>query len=218
MPKDKDLKRRIRARMEKTAESYTAARAQILRRQLSPLPDDYAALAGQSDETMKARTGRTWPDWVRDLDEIGATEMSHREIARWVHDRTGLDWWSQAVTVGYERIRGLRDVGQRRDGTYEGSKSRTISASADAVFDAFTDDGIRRRWLDEGLTVRSAKRPKSARITWPDGTDVTAWITPKGPARTSVAVTHAKLPSREAMADSRAFWHDRLGALKELLE
>ena len=29
MPKDKDLKRLIRGRMEKTGESYTAARAQL---------------------------------------------------------------------------------------------------------------------------------------------------------------------------------------------
>ena len=32
MPRDKDLKRLVRARMTKTGESYTAARAQITRK------------------------------------------------------------------------------------------------------------------------------------------------------------------------------------------
>ena len=36
-------------------------------------------------------------------------------------------WWAQTVTVGYERIKGLRAVGQRRDGTFEANKSRTFA-------------------------------------------------------------------------------------------
>lgn len=44
MPKQKDLKRVIRSRMQKTGESYTAARAQLLRKR-EPATD-YAAKAG----------------------------------------------------------------------------------------------------------------------------------------------------------------------------
>ncbi len=44
MPKNRDLKRLIRARMEKTGESYTAARSHLLSKDL-PLPTDYAKLA-----------------------------------------------------------------------------------------------------------------------------------------------------------------------------
>ena len=45
MPKDKDLKRLARRRMEKTGESYAAARAQLLKKK-NPMPRDYAKLAG----------------------------------------------------------------------------------------------------------------------------------------------------------------------------
>jgi len=41
-----------------------------------PLPDDYATIAGMSDEAVSAKTGRTWPEWVAVLDGIGAIVSS----------------------------------------------------------------------------------------------------------------------------------------------
>jgi hypothetical protein len=70
MPRNKDLKRLIRSRMDKTGEAYTAARAQLLRRAKPVSPHtaagspDYATLAGKSDATVKAKTGCTWARWV----------------------------------------------------------------------------------------------------------------------------------------------------------
>ena len=129
MPRDKDLKRLVRARMQKTGEAYTTARAQLLAkptaithrdesRALAPTPAiDYAKLAGMSDAVVKEKTGCTWDRWVEALDSHGAAEMPHREIADLVHKKYKVgDWWSQMVTVGYERIKGLRARGQRRDG------------------------------------------------------------------------------------------------------
>jgi uncharacterized protein YndB with AHSA1/START domain len=247
MTKDKDLKRRVRARMQKTGESYTAARAQLVRRRppaerpseqpsdqpadaartppqepeappSSPLPVDYEAIAGQSDATLAAKTGRTWPEWVHALDAVGAAGMEHGAIARWVHEQTGLGWWSQSVTVGYERLRGLRDVGQRRGGGYEAGKSRTLPVPAAAVFDAFADDALRRRWLDDELTVRKATPHKSLRITWSDGSNVEVYVTAKGAAKTTVTVQHGKLPSKQAVDDAKRFWAERFDALMRLLD
>ena len=90
MTVDKDRKRVIRARMQKTGESYTAARAQILAISISkktnaaPAPAaavpaapaiDYAALAGMSDDKVSAKTGRTWREWTRLLDGDGAAAL-----------------------------------------------------------------------------------------------------------------------------------------------
>ena len=217
MTSDKDRKRRVRARMQKTGESYTAARSQLLRTRPAPIPKDYAERAGMSDDAVKAKTGRTWREWVRTLDDIGAKDMEHRDVAKWVRDETGLDWWSQMVTVGYERIRGLRAMGQRRGGSFEASKSKTLSASATDVFRAFVDEKRRRQWLDVELVVRKASPPKSVRITWTDGTNVEVWITPKGDARAVVAIAHGKLASQAAAAGAKAFWGERLEALAALL-
>ena len=66
-------------------------------------------------------------------------------------------WWAQTVTVGYERIKGLRAVNQRRDGTFEANKSRTFAVPVSRLFDAFHDPRVRARWLpDVKLTVRTA--------------------------------------------------------------
>ncbi len=81
-------------------------------------PIDYPELAGRSDATIKASTGCTWARWVKALDHAKAHIWPHRDIAKHVHEKykvTG--WWAQTVTVGYERIKGLRAVGQRRDGS-----------------------------------------------------------------------------------------------------
>src|SRR3989454_8589419 len=61
MPTNKDFKRLVRARMQKTGEAYTAARAHLLQKQQESRPVDYARLAGMmSDAALKARTGCTW--------------------------------------------------------------------------------------------------------------------------------------------------------------
>ena len=52
MPKQKDLKRLVRSRMKKTGESYTAARAQLVRK-CEPTRPNYAELAGMSDTSVR---------------------------------------------------------------------------------------------------------------------------------------------------------------------
>lgn len=216
MPKQKDLKRIVRSRMSKTGESYTAARAQILRKKEEPKPD-YAALAGMSEDALRRKTGRTWAEWVCILDDFGAATKPHPQIARHAHQQGAPDWWAQSVAVGYERIRGLRQVGQRRSGQWEANKSRTFDVPVKKVFEAFTSAAKRRRWLDEKLTIRKATPPKYIYITWPDGTNVTVGFTVKSDSKTSVAVQHAKLGSKEDAARLKDFWSARFDALGDLL-
>jgi hypothetical protein len=174
MPRDKDRKRIIRERMKKTGESYTAARAHVLSKKTAERPAapvrDLGALAGMTDAAVAAKTGRTWRQWVDALDADGAASMTHRDVAAMLHGKHHVgDWWAQTVTVGYERIKGLRERGQRRNGTYEATKSRTYNVPVAVLFDAWADDAARRRWLD-GVepVVRTATKPKSMRLRWPD--------------------------------------------------
>src|SRR5262245_36671915 len=191
MPTQKDLKHLVRSRMRKTGEAYTAARLQLLKKRNEPTPD-YAALSGTSDEAVRSKTGRTWAEWVRVLDAARAAEKPHREIARYVSSLGTPDWWSQTVTVGYERIRGLRDRGQRRDGMYEASKSRTFSVPVARLFQAFASPRLRQRWLPAKLVVRSSAPPRRMRQVWNDETRVELMFTPKGAAKSMVALTHQR--------------------------
>ncbi|HUP61849.1 MAG TPA: hypothetical protein VNA69_15690 [Thermoanaerobaculia bacterium] len=222
MPAQKDLKRIIRSRMEKTGESYTAARRHIVSRKnltvVPPPPPDYASVAGMADATIKTKTGRSWAEWVELLDAFGGKEKPHRDIAAHVFSHGVDGWWAQSVTVGYERIRGLRERGQRRGGMYEASKSKTFPVAVDKLFDAFANARTRKRWLgDVKLKVRTAAKPKSMRITWDDGTSVDLWFQSKGPAKSIVAVQHVKLASREDIDRRKQFWSEKLDALAKLL-
>ena len=228
MTKDKDLKRLVRARMKKTGESYTSARAQITRKsktedtpQARPAvdPKDYATLAGMSDSVIKEKTGCTWQKWVKSLDYYGAENMSHRDIAELVKEKYKVaDWWTQTVTVGYERIKGLRARGQRRDGTYEASKSRTFNVPVEKLFDAWAKAAMRRKWIgDAEVTVRTSTKPKSMRIDWNRDTIIAVGFTSKGESKSSVAVQHTKLPDRETAARLKQYWSERLENLAGVL-
>lgn len=221
MPTQKDLKRLIRARMEKTGESYTAARYQILeQKSVTPPVAQFAKLAGMSDDAVKAKTGRTWEEWVRKLDRQDAISMSHKEIAELVHKEFEISgWWAQTVTVGYERIRGLREVGQRRTtGKFDANKSKTFPVPVSRLYKAWSVKGTRQRWLpDVEMKVRTSSKDKSMRITWPDGTSVHAYFTAKGPEKSSVAVQHIGLPSKKELAARKDYWAERLGVLGKVL-
>lgn len=236
MTQNRDLKRLVRARMKKTGEAYTAARAQITRKprtktqtasssppvltaRPAPDPKEYAALAGMSDAAIKEKTGCAWDKWVKSLDRYGAEQMSHRDVAALVHEKYKIDgWWAQSVTVGYERIKGLRALGQRRDGMYEASKSRTFDVPVTTLFDAWADASIRRRWLNEaGVNVRTATSPKSMRLGWTDGGIIAVGFTAKGKSRSSVALAHTKLADREAADRLKEYWSERLDALGAVL-
>jgi hypothetical protein len=230
MPLNKDLKRLVRARMTRTGEAYTAARANIIKKPKSATaPEavapnvskavDYAALAGTSDATIKAKTGCTWESWVHALDRLGAEQMTHREVATLVNTKYKIPgWWSQTVTVGYERIKGLRARGQRRDGTYEATKSRTFNVPVTVLFDAWADAKMRRRWLNGAtVKVRTATSPKSMRLDWTDRSIIAVGFAAKGKSKSSVAVQHEKLPDRDTAERIKQYWSDRLDALGEVL-
>jgi hypothetical protein len=219
MPSDKDFKRLVRARMTKTGEAYTAARAQLLRKRQPRRTPEYAAVAGIADATIMARTGRGWKDWVSTLDSVGAHAWPHRDIARYVHDTFSVPgWWTQAVTVGYERIKGLRAIGQRRDGGYEVNKSKVFAVPVSRLYRAFHDARARRRWLGAvKLTIRSAAADKSLRVTWPDGTAVDLYFAAKAAAKSQLAVQHRKLADKASADRLKAWWTERLTVLEATL-
>jgi hypothetical protein len=237
MPRQKDLKRLVRARMQKTGEAYTAARAQLLRKPKTstgndaadtaastsithPEPKNFAAIAGMSDDAVKEKTGCTWARWVLALDQARAYELSHREIAKLVKEKYDTpSWWTQMVTVGYERIKGLRERGQQRSGTFTMSRSRTFDVDIETLYEAWADGRRRKRWLGEsGVKVRTANAPKSIRLQMPDGAIVAVGFASKGAGKSAVALEQARLPDRETVERLKRQWSDRLDALREVLE
>jgi len=217
MPSQKDLKKIIRARMEKTGEAYTAARLHIVKTKTVQPPPDYAPRAGMSDAAVKKATGRDWNEWVILLDAADASKKPHRDIAKYVAALGTPNWWAQMVTVGYERVRGLRDRSQRREGTYEATKSRTFAVPVEALFAAFANARTRRKWLAANVKTRTSNA-RTIRGTLDDDTAVQFFFVDKGNGKSSVAVQHQKLVDKAAVDEKKLWWHEQLDALAKLLK
>jgi len=221
MTRQKSFKRLVRARMEKTGESDTAARAVLLAAEAPATATERPPLA-TSDEAIRQRTGRGWEAWFDLLDDWGAAERPHREIARHVAGLLGIDplaWNAQAVASSYERARGLRAVGEHADG-FAITASRTVGVPVERLYDAIVAPSQRERWLpDAPLRERTATRPRSARFDWETGgTRVHVTFAQKGEGRAVVTVEHARLADAEQAERMKAWWRGHLDALKARLE
>lgn len=169
--------------------------------------------AAIGEETLRARTGRTRAEWFADLDGAGAAGWSHQEMAAWLGRERGVEgWWAQSLAVGYEQARGIRAAGQRPDGTFEASASKTVPLDVAATYRLLSDPAQRARWLDMTPVLRGATEPTIIRWDWPDGSRVTVRLDDAG-GRTRVAVQHHRLGDAEALAVMKGFWRDRLAQL-----
>ena len=171
-----------------------------------------------SDAAVVAKTGKTWPQWFAMLDKAGAKIMPHRAIARLLHVAHGVpSWWSQMVTVEYERARGLRAVHQTPEG-YVAGVSRTFSASAGTLFRAWVDPGTRRRWLGLArLTITTATANQSVRIRCADGTRVDVGFYPRGRSKCQMALGHRKLRRAKDVAAMKKYWGAAFDRLQKFL-
>jgi hypothetical protein len=218
MTTQKSFKRAVRDRMEKTGERYTAARAHLL-------PADEAAdpeyEPRMSADAVRGATGREWDEWFALLDEWGGAEHQHKEIAAYLAGEHGVPgWWAQTVTVEYERARGLRAPGSGRDGLFSVGASRTIAVPVERLYAAFVDPELRERWLaGDRVRERTLLPHRSARFDWEDGaTRLVVGFVDKGAGKSQVALSHERVPDAEVAAELKAYWRERLTALKALLE
>ena len=210
MTRQSSFKRIVRTRMEKTGDSYTAARAALL-----TAPKGSSNLLATSEEKIRRRTGRGWEEWFDALDEWGAADRTHREAARWLAEQQGLDplsWNVQAVVSSYERVRGGRRVGEH-EGGFTVTASRTVAVPVERLYDAFVE------LPEDSLSERTATRPKSARFDWDaDGSRVHVAFESKGAGKSRLALSHERLAGPDEAERMKAFWRRRVTGLKEELE
>ena len=223
MTTHKTLKHRVRARMEKTGERYTAARRNVTAAAAAPSPTEHSAPAPSapppvSDEAVCKATGRGWDEWFAILDDAGAAGWKHPDIARWVVGEHGISgWWAQSVTVGFERARGLRAEHERPSG-YSLSATKTMHVPVELLYEAFADAKQRTGWLGREARVRSSTEHRIVNLDWGDGSRVAARFTAQNPAKSQVALQQEPLADAAAVEELRTFWRARLTDLKARLE
>jgi hypothetical protein len=221
MTTDKARKRAVRSRMTKTGERYAAARRHVA---TEPRPSGPAPLPprvadpGMADAALIGGTGHDWDHWLRVLDDWDGTARTHPAIARYLHEVHGVPgWWSQTVTVGYERARGMRERHETTRG-FEVTVSKTVAATVDRVWPFLRDADRLGSWVDpEALRFRSATEGKRVGYTAGDGTAVSLYLAPKGEDRATVTVGHEQLADADAVASERTHWRARLARLAAIL-
>jgi uncharacterized protein YndB with AHSA1/START domain len=176
-------------------------------------------IAGIGSEAVERATGKGWQDWFAVLDKANATKLTHKEIAALLREKHNLSiWWSQTITVGYERERGMRKVHQQPEG-FEISKSKTLPVSALEAFKAWNDKKAREKWLGENITIRKATPGKSMRITWSDArTRVDVDFYDRGRNKCQVSVHHSRLSSAAQAEKMKKIWAAALISLADFLE
>jgi uncharacterized protein YndB with AHSA1/START domain len=173
-----------------------------------------------SDEAVAAKTGKAWHEWFEVLDAAGAGDMPHKDIAMYLHEQQGVPaWWAQMVTNEYEKARGRR-VLHEKPGGFEISRSKTIAVSIDRLYDAWSDESQREKWLPgHSIEITTARENKSIRARWHDGgTTISVDFYAKGDEKTQVVIQHAKLTDADHAEAMKAFWGDTLDALQSMLK
>jgi hypothetical protein len=226
MTRHQTFKRRVRARMARTGESYTTARRQLLAPASHPFdgpPADEGLrqLLDRRRAWVQRVTGRAMDDWISILDRAGARAMGYWDLWRWLADSGHLaeSGLRAAVVLTYEQHIGRRQVGQSCDGDYPVHVSRTLRGTMDDVL---------RRWLEHvgdgrtfnganvvaGPAVSTTERFRYWRARLADGTRVSATIWKRPDGRISLGVQHRAFPDRAAAEACRAYWKEFLAPLK----
>ena len=171
-----------------------------------------------SDLAVAAKTGRTWKQWFGVLDKTGAAKLDHKAIAKLLSGKYRVGpWWSQMVTVEYERARSLRAKHETATG-YSVSVSKTVARDASALYAATTDARRRKKWFPVGaLKVSSQTENKYFRANW-KGTarlEINFYAKPGGKAQITAQV--GKLAKKSDVERERTAWKKALAKLDSLL-
>jgi hypothetical protein len=174
-----------------------------------------------SDEAVKERTGKIWAEWFRILDKAGAKKWNHKEITGYLvkAEKAG-PWWNQMIAVAYEHERGIREKFQKCDGEFAASGSRTLNVPMARLYEAWTDETLRGRWLPKAkIEITTATPGKSVRAKWDGGKSrLSVNFYGKGADKTQVAVDHMKLASSKECAKMKTYWFEALNRLQKFLE
>jgi len=173
--------------------------------------------------SIEDATKLTWDEWLEFLDSVHAEELNHTEIAEKVREKLegrieSAGWWSQGVTVAYEQHIGRREPGQRSDGSYETSVTRTLDGTKDDIFALCLKhfEGV-KTWNGKAVSnERTSITPVRSywRCDLEGGSKVALSVEQKTPNKTMVAIAHTKLESAESKNDWQTFWKDVLDKLE----
>jgi hypothetical protein len=165
---------------------------------------------------VERATNRSWDAWLQFMDAIDARNLDHQQIALKVYEELDgtiepLGWWTQAVTVAYEQYIGRRIPGQRPDGTFQTTVSRSTTLGMEELMEAWQQFAAEDETV-QGIVVAGNLRVSGTdrRVTWrtkaQDGSSVIVTSEPKKNGAASIVATQIGLATRDANDEARQRW------------
>ncbi|HLU10218.1 MAG TPA: hypothetical protein VK003_11165 [Oceanobacillus sp.] len=166
-------------------------------------------------KAVERATNRSWDEWLQFMDGIGAKNLNHHEIATKVLEELegkvdNLGWWAQSVTVAYEQYIGRRIPGQRPDGTFQTSVSKSTKLGMKALMDqwvTFADGDQEVRAL---IAADARVSGTEKRITWRtkarDGSEIRVTSEPKKDGTASIIAVQMGLQTNELNIEAQSKW------------
>ncbi|GAB3616480.1 hypothetical protein GCM10027416_10370 [Okibacterium endophyticum] len=156
------------------------------------------------DDSVEKATGRSRDQWRSLLGSSGAATWSHTATASWLVDEHGVDgWWAQSITVDFEQHIGRRKPGQRADGTFEVSVSRTVPLEQRPALDAAIAS-VTSGVGSDPVAVNTGGKHINARWNLDDGRALLAAVQPSKNGRSAVSLTLSKITDESTLADAKA--------------
>jgi hypothetical protein len=168
-----------------------------------------------SDKAIENSTGDSWSTWLERLQQMGAQDLSHKEIAsKLVSEYQVARWWAQSLTVRYEQVMGRRKSGQSNGGDFSVSVSKTLSGTVDdALYQWLKIVQSRTEFNDMPIITSSTTQTEKwrhYRVALRDGSRVVVGIYAKTPAKAGFSLRHDKLSSAAAAESWRIYWKSLL--------
>jgi len=169
------------------------------------------------EDKVRAATGRGWMGWFVILNNMKATELPHKEVAKRLKEKHGApSWWSQMIAVEYERARGGRKKNERAGGTFAVNVTKVTPVSLAKLFAAATSK--HKDWFPPGAFEETSKtKDKYWRGKWKTDRKLEFGFYAKGDGKSQIALEINKLPTEADVEKERAAWKKAMEKLSAML-
>ena len=166
-------------------------------------------------QAAERATNRSWAEWLQFMEGIDARNRSHHEIAtQLIYELDGkidnVGWWAQSITVAYEQYIGRRIPGQRPDGTFQTSVSKTTQFAMQELMDKWVSFAAEDQAVLALVAGEVRVSGTDKRITWRtkahDGSDIRITSEPKKAGTASIIVNHMGLETEELNLEAKSNW------------
>jgi hypothetical protein len=166
-------------------------------------------------QAVERATGRSWDEWLEYMARIGAKDLTHHQIATAVIGELdgkvdNLGWWARSTAVAYEQHIGRRVPGQRPDGTFQTSVSKSTTLGMAALMEAWKRfaagspdvDGL----IEGEVRVSGTDKRITGRAKASEGESVIVISEPKKNGLASLVVQHLGSPTLERNDEVKELW------------